>query len=1279
MQIFIVGMHRSGTSLVSRLLNLMGAYFAPEGQSIGFNEENLKGFWERKDVIEINQEILKNNFSDWNRISGFPKDSGWTEEIDDKLKKSLKNLVLNIDAFRPWFIKDPRLCLTLPAWKHYTEKPLVIYIFRDPLEVALSLKKRNNFPIEYGLDLWYHYNIHALRNTEELPSFYLNYNDLINNQAESSNSIFEWLKNNGCKRLDPISKDELESFIDKKLYRERKVEHNISIPEHYNWLFDHLLNGSKYSALSGEINLETERLSLFENRFIQFLPEGEVSRRMNNLMSENEKLTGNVQEMRSEISSRDQRIRTYDEENVEIRNSLSKLIDTKANLDQENLELKTQKSNLDQEILELKTQKANLDQENLELKTQKSSLDRENLELKTQNESLEDKIKELESINSKLVDDHLSLELKQKEELQLIRDKNSADERTISDLNNILDNSRAELKVYHRSKIALETIVKNWVALKVGKVDKLKNVFKSDIQNNILSEWGSTIEESKLFQENFYLSNNPEAFRDPVIHYLLVGGFQGKDPNPYFKSEWYLDTYPDVDESGLNPLLHYITCGGEEGRSTSPNFNSEVYVGNNTDVKEFGLTPLAHYLIHGLKEGRKIYPHVAEQEVEKGVGSNKKNMIKAPDLEVFEKIETGRNREAEVDIIIPVYKGYDDTINTIYCVLKSTCRTKYNLIIINDKSPDENLTEALRQLHSLHLFDYIENQKNLGFVKTVNLGMRLNEGRDVLLLNSDTEVYNNWLDRIRNQAYVHNADTVTPLSNNATICSYPDWPKDNIEPLELAYDRLDQLSEDINSGNFIEIPTGVGFCFYIKREALKRLGYFNEELFRKGYGEENDFCMRVNNSGGKNILALDVFVRHTGEVSFAEASDQEKNFGLKALQKLYPDYNQIIHDHIKDDPSKFYRQLLDLARISDPDKYKENVVYITHTWGGGIERYLKDKIDIEKQNNIGAFVVTPLADDQNSWEVNTINGIAAPNVKGFTFVDIEIWNKFKNIFNIKRVEIHSLAGWSSAVLKEIPEWCSGIGLDYSFMAHDYIPICPSAHLIDPNGNYCADLGDSDCSLCLEKVNYHGNIVDWRKSYHELLSGAYEVISPSLDCARRYERYFSGLNIKVNPHSEDLTPFNPKLGVDYVDGTTLRVGVIGAIGPHKGSKVLLDCAKYALTNGLDIKFVVIGFTNIPELNELPNVEVTGVYEENEVFNLIDSKSLHLAFIPSVWPETYCYTLSIAIKSGLPVAVFDIGAQSERVANKNSVKINFDQIDNQKIIIDQLLELINSKTN
>ncbi|MEI2745384.1 MAG: glycosyltransferase [Ottowia sp.] len=184
-----------------------------------------------------------------------------------------------------------------------------------------------------------------------------------------------------------------------------------------------------------------------------------------------------------------------------------------------------------------------------------------------------------------------------------------------------------------------------------------------------------------------------------------------------------------------------------------------------------------------------------------------------------------------VDIIVPVYRGLRDTQVCIDAVLASTPRTDWRLIVINDCSPEPEVSAWLRDKAAVEpRITLLENEHNLGFVGTVNRGMRQSDRNDVLLLNSDTEVAGDWLDRLRAAAYRRaRAGTVTPFSGNATICSYPVFCADNPLPAGQTTASLDALFARVNAGQSVEVPTGVGFCMYIRRDCLRAVG-----LVRRG-------------------------------------------------------------------------------------------------------------------------------------------------------------------------------------------------------------------------------------------------------------------------------------------------------------------------------------------------------------------------------------------------------------------------------------------------------------
>lgn len=269
-----------------------------------------------------------------------------------------------------------------------------------------------------------------------------------------------------------------------------------------------------------------------------------------------------------------------------------------------------------------------------------------------------------------------------------------------------------------------------------------------------------------------------------------------------------------------------------------------------------------------------------------------------------------------VDIIIPVYKDIASTRRCLESVFASPIKIDHRLIVINDASPEAELSEYLEELRKTGKIILLRNKENLGFVKSVNLAMQYDPQHDVLLLNSDTMVANDWLDRLQRSAYQDSAiATVTPFSNNATICSYPKIGVENELPGGLALNELDGIFASCNKNEYLDIPTGVGFCLFIKRTCLNQVGYFDETRFPKGYGEENDFCLRASKQGFRNVIACDVFVYHQGSVSFGEAKKRLIKNSKKVLNQSYPDYRLQVRRFVANDPLRFYRQRVDVYRL----------------------------------------------------------------------------------------------------------------------------------------------------------------------------------------------------------------------------------------------------------------------------------------------------------------------------------------------------------------------------
>lgn len=223
MEVLILGMHRSGTSLVSGVINKLGVFGGDE-QALGRSGEwNPRGYWEFRALTQANNRILALLGGRWDRVAGL-EDSQFMRH-EQQIARICKELGPALKAFAQqgdWAVKDPRLSLLLPAWKGYFSKPLAVLVVRDPVEVAISLNKRNQMPLTVGIALWEVYMRSALRHSHGMPRILVDYNALLQNPGQEIRSLQEKLARQGV--TVSAMPEELLGFVDNSLYRSRKQD-----------------------------------------------------------------------------------------------------------------------------------------------------------------------------------------------------------------------------------------------------------------------------------------------------------------------------------------------------------------------------------------------------------------------------------------------------------------------------------------------------------------------------------------------------------------------------------------------------------------------------------------------------------------------------------------------------------------------------------------------------------------------------------------------------------------------------------------------------------------------------------------------------------------------------------------------------------------------------------------------------------------------------------------------------------------------------------------------
>lgn len=362
-------------------------------------------------------------------------------------------------------------------------------------------------------------------------------------------------------------------------------------------------------------------------------------------------------------------------------------------------------------------------------------------------------------------------------------------------------------------------------------------------------------------------------------------------------------------ESKDAALFHYLRVGSARGWEPRADFSPAHYRRNNPDVVAAGYEPYAHYCRFGRHEGRGGTAEADEPD---------DTSLPAPSLQQILGRPRPPRHAAKVDVVIPVYGNRRLALRAIDSALAASPAAPFELVVVDDASPDETLSAELRHLAEQGLVSLLVNDTNLGFVRSANRGLLLHEDRDVVLLNSDTQVFGDWLDRLL--AVLHGTPaiaTATPLSNAATILSYPVTLRENARS-GLDFAALDDLCARMNHAP-VELPTGIGFCMAIKRACIDEIGGFDAARFGRGYGEENDFCRRAAAKGWLNVAAANVFVWHRGGGSFGGQREQLVAAAQLSLERLHPGYGTMVRKFIARDPLKSLRAKLDAGRVAaDP-------------------------------------------------------------------------------------------------------------------------------------------------------------------------------------------------------------------------------------------------------------------------------------------------------------------------------------------------------------------------
>ncbi len=591
-----------------------------------------------------------------------------------------------------------------------------------------------------------------------------------------------------------------------------------------------------------------------------------------------------------------------------------------------------------------------------------------------------------------------------------------------------------------------------------------------------------------------------------------------------------------------------------------------------------------------------------------------------------------------VTIVIPVYNAFDATIDCINSVLSTIPRRGVDVCVIDDASPTGELRDHV-PAHALQddRLRLLRNKENLGFVGTCNRAMLMESKNDIILLNSDTIVTRGWVEKLQEAAYSRpNVGTVTPLTNNGTICSIPRFLENNQLPKGYTLEQFAQLVEERSPRLYVEAPTCVGFCTYIRRECLDEVGVF-DPVFKQGYGEENDLSLRGKARGFVNLIDDKTFIYHRGNMSFKEMREALSAANTRILNDRYPSYEQSVALFCSSNPLALVHEAIWGSLVSRWLHTKaRTVLHVLHNGPFFARRHELGGTELQVQSIIQS--------DTQSAHFSLTPGDGCVFLTAHHEIQDRTWTFpmamvpaiiDKSLFDL--VHLHHALGLPRSTLAEALQNHG----NYVVSIHDYHLICGRLWLVDPDGSVCN--GRSCGGSCGESS---GVGEERRAVAEQVLRGARRVLAFSESSRRIIEDSIGDLpSLEVHHHGIESTERNPLPAPAIPTATTpFKVLCVGTYVPHKGSKFVEQCSKEIVEiEGVPIEWSFLG--RCP--SSKPPMIWHGEYQPLVLRDKLSEIGAHVALLAPQCQETYSITLDEIVWCGLPVICSPFGALPERV--------------------------------
>lgn len=1011
--ILVGGMHRSGTSALTRALALAGADLPRTLMAPG--SDNPLGFWESIPIAEVNDAVLAETGSRWDDVFGFSTRPEAAPLRQASIARIRQAVASEFETASLPIIKDPRISLILPMWdialREAGHTPHAIALVRHPMEVAQSLAARNGYSTAKSLLLWIAYLVAFERDSRNMPRVFVSYDDLLTDWRGTLDRIERKL---GLllPRRSPANDLAIEQFLtnEARHHRAGPLRHD---PEALGSSWVSKIHDWAQRAASADIEPDPAELEAIRH---------EMTRAARTFAPVVLDITVQLDRSKAELAQlpvvRDELARTAAElEAANIRHeetlaeergtagaAIASLEETLADERRRALaEFQRLESERDGERTVAKAEFARLENEISTASASNAQLARQLAEERTTARATITTLEDARARLSARLENEVGTARRElageRERARLQTHKAARLEGEVARLNTRLEQevgaARKEL-TDERERTRSQT---QKAARLEGEVATLNTQLEQEA-SRVRQEVVAT-REAKSFGLRMQAERDEETHRaDGYADQIsaLQAFVRSRRPAParilraLWKNSWtrpvsdsfamlaltakhgprhaaqllhmtrvirqsgaldadyYLNRYWDVDVLGRDPVLHYVVTGASEMRDPAPDFSTKAYLERYPDVARDRTPALFHFVRHGRSEGRlpvkSGYTPPVAPPLDPPVATTRTNAaIPAPTSPVPDQTDVYAVRPDDVvraeaqageaflsghrllgdapdyasavaeinrafaerpvpsatpdaSIVIPIYGQLAYTLNALHALARHVSKYSFEIIVVDDCSPDAS-ARWLAEIPAIRLH---RQSVNGGFIESCNTGARLANGHYLVMLNNDTRVVSGWLDGLLD-SFATLGDDQSPVGLVGSKLFYPDGSLQEAGGIlwrdgsAWNYGRNDDPGKpEYCYARQVDYVSGCSLA--IRADLWREIGGFDAH-YKPAYGEDSDMALKVRYRVGRGVWMqpLSRVIHYEGKTSGTDTSGGVKAYQIANARKLYERWASDLSTH----------------------------------------------------------------------------------------------------------------------------------------------------------------------------------------------------------------------------------------------------------------------------------------------------------------------------------------------------------------------------------------------